>query len=160
MCRTELFDPADEALARARYEELRAQHLTPGWRAAATFDRLFNEKRLDELADLYSEDFVMIDHRPLGWEERHGQQAMVDQCRSTVETAPDQCSRFEPLVDDGGDVVMYRVRTAGCGGRVGDWEIVVDHVTVLRDGRMASCEMFDLDQEHARLARYDELRTR
>ena len=59
-----------------------------GGRARAKFDRLFNEKVFDELASLYTEDFVMIDHRPLGREERHGQQVMVEQCRSTVATTP------------------------------------------------------------------------
>jgi ketosteroid isomerase-like protein len=159
MCRTELFDPADEALARARYEELRAPYLTPGWRAAATFDRLFNEKRFDELADLYTEDFVMIDHRQLGWEERHGQQVMVEQCRSTVQTAPDQRSCCESLLDDGGDVVMYRDTFSSDGHEgVGPWELVLDLVIVLRDGRVARIESFEPADEEVRLARYEELR--
>jgi hypothetical protein len=105
-----------------------------------------------------TDDFVTTDHRAMPWDEVRGADAMIELQRTV--TAQGATISFEALADDGGDVVMYRVRTAGGGGRVGDWESVVDHLTVLRDGRMASCEMFDLDQEHARLARYDELRTR
>jgi hypothetical protein len=105
-----------------------------------------------------TDDFVTTDHRAMPWDEVRGADAMIELQRTV--TAQGATISFEALADDGGDVVMYRVRTAGGGGRVGDWESVVDHLTVLRDGRTASCEMFGLDQEQARQARYDERRTR
>jgi hypothetical protein len=38
------------------------------------------------------------------------------------------------------------------------WEIVVDPVAVLRDGRFARLELFETSQEEARNKRYEELR--
>jgi ketosteroid isomerase-like protein len=160
ICRTELFDPVDEPVARARYDELRAERAaTPGARAAFEFDRLFNAKRFDELRDLYTEDFVMLDHRQLGWEERRGQEVMIDHIRSTLAISPEERSRCEPIADDGGDVVIYRDRFSGEGhGGAGPWELVLDLVIVVRDGKVARIESFDPADEEARTARFDELR--
>ncbi len=156
--RIEMFD--EQEAARARYDELRADRAaTPGARAAFEFDRLFNAKRFDELTGLYTEDFAMLDHRQLGWEERRGQAVMIEQIRSTVATSPEERSHCEPIADDGGEVVIYRDTFSGKGHEgVGPWELVLDLVIVVRDGRVARIESFDPADEQARTARFEQLR--
>ena len=103
----------------------------------------------------------MVDHRQLGWEERQGQQVMIDQIRSTLATSPGERSRCEPIADDGSDVVIYRDTFSGAGvGGVGPWELVLDLVIVLRDRQVARIESFDPADERARTARFEQLRAR
>jgi hypothetical protein len=156
VARLELFDPSDEAAARARYEELRADLETPAARAYRQFADWFNYHRDEDPPPVLTDDYQMHDHRPMPWDSVHGPEAMIELQRTV--TAPGAIQAFQRLADDGGDVVSYRLTITGAGGKVGGWELVIDHVTTLRDGRFASIEMFSPDQSEARQARYEELR--
>jgi hypothetical protein len=126
-------------------------------RLYAEYTRMFNEHLTDELRCLYTEDFVMPDRRVMSWEPMRGPEAMIALARSAYETAPDVYTDYEPLFDDGGDVVVYRTKFGG-GGTDAPWEMVFDQVTVFRSGLFAHIELFDTAAESESQARFAELR--
>jgi ketosteroid isomerase-like protein len=157
----DLFEPDDRAGMLARYEELRrtvepAQE-TPAARLHAEHEHRFNERRLEEPPSLMADDFVMVDHRAVGWQEVRGQEVMR-WMRSAFDISPDITARCEPLLDDGGEVVVYRVTHSGRSHDGGEFESTYDRVTVLRDGQFVRIEIFAPEAGNAMRARYEELR--
>jgi ketosteroid isomerase-like protein len=161
----ELYEADDREAIRARFEELTNAHVDLArLRPYARFDRLYNERRLDEIPELYTDDFMMVDRRSMAWEEIRGGQALADTCRSFLENAPDLRSVCVPLIDDdGGDVVLLRNTFTGQGfsaGGVpaGPVELVFDEVLVIRGELMCRTELFDPADEQLARVRYEELR--
>ena len=153
----DFYEPDDTDAVLARYAELSvAAADSPAARAFTETVRRFAAGDWDAIEALVTEDIVLVDRRTMSWDEVSGPTQVAELFRSV--TAPGATLAIEPLVDDGGDVVMYRSRISGGGGRVGEWELVIDNVTVLRDGRIARLEQFDQADEEARIRRYEELR--
>ena len=156
----DLFEPDDRAGMLARYEELRRTvEPAPGDPAArlhAEHEHRFNERRLEEPPSLMADDFVMVDHRAVGWQD-HGQEVMR-WMRSAFDISPDITARCEPLLDDGGEVVIYRVTHSGHSHDGREFESTYDRVTVLRDGHIVRIEIFAPEAGNAMRARYEELR--
>ncbi len=157
------YECSDRDAMLARYKELCRDSgaEAPVPRPWEHFDQLFNERRLDEIPDLYTDDFVMVDHRSMAWEETRGGQALLDVCRSTLAVGTDQRSRCVLLLDGGGDLALIRNTFSGEtfeGGPGGAWEIVLDEVFVLRQGLVARIEVFETGDEAAP-ARYEQLRS-
>ncbi len=148
--------PPELAMAGAHGEELRPYE---------KFDQLYNERRLDELPSLYTDDYVMVDRRSMAWEEIRGPQAIADTCRSFLEQAPDLTSRCESIVpDDGGEVVLLRNTFTGHGvsaggAQAGEVELVFIEVGLIRDGLFALTELFDEADVEAARERYEELKS-
>ena len=139
--RIENFNLDDEAAARARVRELRNERERP----YARFDRLYNARDIDGLRAMYAPDVRLVDHRKAGWEDAHGPDALIELFETTIALAPDQTSRCEPLIDDGGDVALFRITVAspGADSQFGTFEIVIDMILVLRDGLIAHLECFE-----------------
>jgi len=120
--------------------------------------RRWAERDLDQIAALYAEDVVRVDHRVVGWEDVHGRADLLENIRSLFRMSPD--SRLEPLdvlaCDD--HVLAVRVRLRGTGGDgTGAFEIALGFVLVIADGRVQRREQFEYDDSAAMLARYAEL---
>lgn len=92
------YDHDDRAAMLACFAEL-ASSERPPLRPWESFDLLYNQRRLDELHDLYTEDYVMVDRRTLSWEEIEGSAALVATCESFIELAPDMRSRCEVVAE-------------------------------------------------------------
>ncbi len=137
------------------YDELRPYH---------RFDRLYNERRMDELPALYTDDYVMVDRRSMAWEELHGGQALADTCRSFLDSAPDLRSVCVVLEEDeSGEFVLLRntFTGQGCtagGAATGPVELVFIEVGVQHGDQICRTELFDPADEPAARARYEGLR--
>jgi len=153
--RFELFEPEDRAAVLARFAEL------TGERIYQRFDRLYDAKRADALAALYTDDLVVVDHRSLGWEELHGPQAMVELCRGMMNLTSDPVAQTTPLEDDGGPVLLLRFTGSGTGSEIpaGTFEIAFDLIMVLRGEQCERIELFERDDPAAR-TRCEELRAK
>ena len=152
----ELFDGADVASALARFEEIGAQ--TEHERLYARACRLINEQDWDALADCYTEDFELIDHRVLGWKPIRGPEGLVQYFRSWAGIGTEGDCWFEALAGDD-EHLAARAGVRGLAAEVGGGpaECVLIAVTTIRDGRFARTELLGADEEDAALARLVEL---
>jgi ketosteroid isomerase-like protein len=127
-------------------------------RVLARLCRGVNSRDWDAVADLYTEDFVSADHRPLGWEPMRGGRAMADFYRSWVEVVPDVQLRVTLLAGDDEHAVGQYVGWGHAADGGGEMEYVTINAVSLRDGRIRRLERFDPGDEAAALARLEELR--
>jgi tetratricopeptide (TPR) repeat protein len=147
----DLYD--DDVATLARYAELTDQ---PPW---LTFDQLVGAGAFDALAAICTDDFVMVDRRAIAWEDTHGADGLIAITRGIAGMSDGVRARSEALLHEG-DVALVRNTFSGRGTEaVGDFEAVIDHVVLLRAGRIASVEMFDPADEASSRARFEELRT-
>src|SRR4051794_17079971 len=154
----ETFEGDDELGMLRRFEELRVEHAAaPAARDVGSWTTAFNTGGRDALAATYTEDYVLVDHRTVGW-ERQDAAANVDALMAWKQLAPEAvCAYTRTLLAD--DHVFVGVLTgvgmSPDGGRV---TMIVGHVDTCRDGRMATVEMYEPEDEAAMLARFEELR--
>jgi hypothetical protein len=106
---------------------------------------------------VFSQDFVLQDHRLLGWGTR-SREEFLTQTRAMAELAPDFRQRGDHIL------AINRRGMLGAGGWVGSreggpFEIRMLSVMVLDpDGRLQRLHTYDLDQLDAARARFEELR--
>jgi hypothetical protein len=163
----DLYEPDDRETMLARFAEL----TTPRrpvfgespvellWQAA---NRTFNEHDFDAHLAQHAPDFVLTDHRTLGWGVVYGREALMEHVRAALRSSDDVRSEPEELIAcDGDRVIAVRAPWRSGGGRTaGAWEIPVAYVTVFEDGLIKSHDIFDADDRDAILARYAELAER
>jgi hypothetical protein len=152
--RIELFE--DEASARDRYQQLtgdRVKRLT----------RLYIERMSDPehagLEELYTDDFVAVDHRRVGWEETKGAHGLIAMADSMSELVSDPRIRVEPIDASDGDILTARQTLTGTWQEGAPYEISFLMAIVLRGDRIARIEMFEDNDEHGMNARAAELRS-
>jgi hypothetical protein len=160
----DLYEPDDRDAMLARFEELtRRPDRVLGdalverlWEAA---NRSFNEHDFDLHLRQHASDFVLIDHRHLGWGELHGRDALAEHVRAALSASEDvRCEAEEVLACDGERVIAVRAAWRSGGTRTaGPWEIPVAYVTVFEDGLVKSHDLYETDEVDAILARYREL---
>ena len=156
----DLYEVEDHESIQAHFDDLSFRRLRPYHR----FDRLYNERRLDELPAIYTDDYVMVDRRSMAWEEIQGAQALVDTCRSFLDSAPDLRSVCVVLEEDAsGEFVLLRNTFTGQGyaaggSATGPVELVFIEAGVLRDDQICRTELFDPADEAVARGRFDELR--
>ena len=150
---THTYADADSALA--KLDEL--SPMAAGTRIARDYVVAINTEDFDALLTLYTEDCVVVDHRPLvGWRDVDSSAGLVASYQSWKERQLGEVTvRAEILVDAGGPFFRQIFTGAWQGGT---WEIATDTINTLRDGRIARVETFDPGQAEARRARAAELR--
>ncbi|HEV2815146.1 MAG TPA: nuclear transport factor 2 family protein, partial [Solirubrobacteraceae bacterium] len=166
---SELFEPEDEDVILARYEELVAEsdpvRLAPGVDASSPAVAAlraqcaaFNARDWDGYRALQADDYVTVDHRSLGWGEPLDAERAIETAKSAVAVAPDLRMTTHVLAASG-NVAATVARVDGHaldgGGTV---EFAFGSVVLVEDGRARRAEMFDGDDREAILARYEELR--
>jgi ketosteroid isomerase-like protein len=164
----ELFEPDDRDAILARFEQLsgaaasvRRAELgdTPVERIWAASNRSFNEHDYDLHLAQHAPDFVLRDHRHLGWGEIRGRDALADHFRAAMGSAADvRFDAEEVLASDGQHVVAKRGAWRSDGtGTTGPWEIPVAFVTVIENGLLQSHDLFEHDDIEGVLACYRRL---
>ncbi len=147
----------------ARYAELGGHHPvlgdSPVEQRVLEVNRSFNEHDFDRHLLQHSDDFVLVDHRSIGWAEVRGRGAFGELVRSALAVSDDVRFDVEEVVAcDGERVIALRGAWRGGGsGRAGAWEIPIGDVTVFRNGLLASHDFYEYDDTGAMRARFAEL---
>jgi len=160
--RVELFEPDDETGMRARFEALSAPQ---GSRAIAKhYARLveaFNGRDWPGMASVFSDDFVLVDKRPVtGWPTLRGPAEVVAMWRDMLTMWPDIQHYFELVEGDDETAILYY----GGGGHViqdfggGEFDNLSGSVAIARDGLCCYIEVFDSHALEPMRARRQELR--
>ncbi len=159
--REELFEPDAEPTMRACFAEkvgLTRLGELPSARWWAWFVRLFGQHDREALREAWSEDFVLVDHRSMAWEETHGLEEMLDLVESAWQMAPDIRASIDEVIAADERMIAGVIRYVGSGADGGGaLEIAIGYVTVVADGRGIRAEQFDPHDEKGILARYREL---
>ena len=158
------YAPDDRAAMIARYAELGGGQEKLGDRppeqVAQQFARAYAARDLDRLASLIADDFVMIDHRGIGWEEIVGRDAHLSLIGSGFHGVSDARLEVDEVLacDDHviAAVLAFRGTTSAKAGG-GRFELVLGHVTVTEDGRRTRIEQFEPEDREGMLSRYREL---
>ncbi len=121
-----------------------------------------NERDWDGLAEIFADDFVLVDHVPTGlgdataaeWIER--QRAMVELAPDTRMEIPTFC-RLHERGATAHTVALLRRTGSHYGGGLTDTSVLI--VSAQRDGKYIRYERFPPDDLEAASARFDELVT-
>jgi class 3 adenylate cyclase/tetratricopeptide (TPR) repeat protein len=150
------FDAAD---VDAAYAELDARYAAddPEYARLKGFTAGADARDWAAVSALVAPDFVMHDHRPLGWETLHGAQAWIATMRALVELAPDVRLRIDHFARVGrvSLVVSTWVGTRD-GGAFEDPKVVVSELDDA--GRFRRMDQYDLAQLELARARFEEFR--
>jgi hypothetical protein len=157
------FDPED---LDAAYAELDARHAAgeaaPYARDAEALQRFARAgaaRDWDEWATVFAPDFVLEDHRQLGWGTLHSRDEYLGYVRALVDLSPDVTVRFDHVLAVGDRRVLGIVRWAG-SREGGPFEIVFASVGELgADGLIQRAHAYDLDQLDEARARFEALGT-
>jgi tetratricopeptide (TPR) repeat protein len=160
--RTELYAVDEREAMLARYAELRRPPTTlgdlPPERFWAEYASRFDAHDLTHLLELYAEDFVLVDHRPLGWVERRGRAATEETLRSFFEGVPDYRVEFNEVLACDERVIALRMTWRGHsrdGG--GELALLYAAVVVVEDGLATSVDLYEHDDREGMLERFEEL---
>jgi ketosteroid isomerase-like protein len=162
VARTEIYEPEDRALMVARYAELGGGQGPlgdrPPERAWVECIRRHAARDLDGLTAVYAPDWVLVDHRRLGWEEIRGFDGLLDQMRSGFEVTTDVHLEIDEVLACDDRVIAMRLTVHGtnldCGTR---FDRPLGIVSVIEDGRMVRHDQYDHHDTNAMLARYAQL---
>jgi ketosteroid isomerase-like protein len=110
------------------------------------------------LIALYAEDWVEVDHRDVGWDERHGREGGAKMLRSAYETLPDLRMEVDEVLACDDRVIALRCSFCGHGvDGGGEAELAVGRVVLIEYGLWVRSEYYDYDDDAAMLARFEEL---
>jgi class 3 adenylate cyclase/ketosteroid isomerase-like protein len=123
----------------------------------AEFMRRYAGHELEAILELYAEDFVLVDHRQLGWNELRGHGPMREQYESVFANSPDIHGEVDEVLACDDRVIAMRVGYRGHGKQAGEFAFLFGCVTVVEDGRAVSVDHYDYDDDAAILRRYHEL---
>jgi class 3 adenylate cyclase/ketosteroid isomerase-like protein len=127
----------------------------PPWRFHAAIKRRFDAHDLDALLQLYAEDYVMIDHRSLGWEELRGHAPLREVFESGFAMAPDMRLEVDEVLACDDRVIAMRIAFRGhASDGAGELEISVGYVSVFADDRWLRDEQYEYEDDTRMLARY------
>ncbi len=160
--RWEQYEPEDRDGALARYRQLSGQ-TSLGERAPERFYaewiRRWDARDLDALSELYAEDWVLTEHRPLaGIEDVRGPEGRQRLFESIIAAAPDARFGIDEVLACDERVIALRATwrgTARDGG--GPLEVGCTIVAVVEDGRERRVDVFEPEERQRAIALYAEL---
>ena len=164
--RSEVFAPDHLGDAVVRLYELYAAQCPDGAerdRAAMTarsvdaFNGSLDGRR--RFAPVFAPDLEFVDHRLLGTWNASGAESMLEQFRSLNEVAEDTVMRWDELLGLVPEAILiraihYGTELSGGGAYEREYLLVL---AAGSDGRLRHGELFDVGEEAAALARFDEL---
>jgi class 3 adenylate cyclase/ketosteroid isomerase-like protein len=129
----------------------------PPERFYAEFIRRWSTRDVDSMAELCNEDWVMVDHRVLGWEPMRGPDGFRQLIRSVFQSSPDIRLEIDQTLACDDRVIAQRIAYRGHAGDGGDFELLGGHVAVVEAGRSLTLDQYDYEDEAAMLHRYAQL---
>jgi ketosteroid isomerase-like protein/tetratricopeptide (TPR) repeat protein len=160
----DFYEPTERAAMIARYAELGGgcgvlggspiEQLSRRWVSA------YGTRNLDRLSEFVDDDWVLVDHRGLGWPELRGREAWLESARAAYAAAADIRVEIEEVLARDDRVMALILTWRGTslpdvGG--GPFELTVGHVTLVEDGRFVRVDQYEPGDRDAILARYVEL---
>lgn len=158
--RLERYEQEDRSAALARYVELGGSYEGLGDRPPEVLfaDTLRRVASNQSVADLYHDEFVLIDHRRFGWEDVTGVQSLVEFLASVYAMAPGIRVTIDDMIACDDSVMAVSTTehgTAAEGG--GALAQSMGYVVAVHDGRVARIEVFEPDDREGMVARFVEL---
>jgi class 3 adenylate cyclase/ketosteroid isomerase-like protein/tetratricopeptide (TPR) repeat protein len=162
LSRTDRYEYSDRKAMLAQFAALAGESQVlgdrPPERLWKTLARRFAAGDLDELPELYADDWRLVDHRTVGWGVLAGGDQAQDLTRSILAISSDVRLDFTELLACDERVIAFTAYWRGSGTEgIGEIEVPMDIVSVVESGRMVLQEMYEPDQRDAMLARYAEL---
>ncbi len=125
------------------------------WRELA---RRWAADDIDALLELYAEDWLMTDHRAMGWEPQRGRAQARAVVESVFAIAPDIRLDIDEVLACDERVIAMRVAYRGhAADGSGYAEYPVGYVAVVENGISVSIDQYDHDDDQSMIARYAEL---
>ncbi len=161
---TDIFEPDDRQAMITRYVELGGRPPEgllgdrPPERLLAETVRLWSLRDVDKIVELYAEDFVIVDHRQLGWEEVRGVEAGRAVVESGLGVSPDLRLEVHEVLACDNRLIAARVvwrGTSADGG--GEFDNGFGYVIVVDDGLIQALHQFEPDDRVGMMACYTEL---
>jgi class 3 adenylate cyclase len=156
------YDYDDGAAMLHRYAQLGGRQRLLGDRAperfVAEFARRYATRELERCLELYAEDWLLIDHRAIGWDETRGRDGAAAIIRSAFDGSPDMRLEIDEVLECDQHVLAMRASWRGTtmeGG--GELAIQLGLVLAVESGRMARMEMYEPGDTQSMIARYEEL---
>jgi ketosteroid isomerase-like protein len=126
------------------------------WTNIRRFARRYGRIDVEEHARGIADDYVLVDHRPLGW-GRLDKAGYLEQLWIINDLSPDAVSRIDHVPGLCGRATFVVTTTIGTAGS-GDYEIPVASIAEYDDdGYLARSDYYVLDQLDEARARYHEL---
>jgi tetratricopeptide (TPR) repeat protein len=162
LTRTEFYEPEERLAMVARYAELGGGQGPlgdrPPERLWAEYIRLSAARDLDRLAGLIAENWVLVDHRTLGWQESHGHEGAIGRIRSGYAVAADVRLEVDEVLACDERVIAMRTTAHGTRSAGRDpFDLPAGIVSVVEGGRIIRRDQFDYDDVAGMLAMYAEL---
>jgi class 3 adenylate cyclase/predicted ester cyclase len=156
------YDYNDDAAILARYAALigrpgiLGEH--PPERFYAEYAQCWVTRDVEALLERHHEDWLMVDHRSLGWEELHGREGYREVLHSAFSISPDLRLEIDEVLACDDRVIALRSAYRGhASDGSGDFAFLTGQVTVVEDGRSVTVDQYEYDDDAAMLARYAEL---
>ncbi len=150
----EQFEPDDREQMLARFAKLSEQQRLGFW---TRYKALYDAHDLEGLLGMIGEDWVLVDHRSLGWEEWRGIDGAREQLAAAFELLPDLRLEIEEELAGDGRVLAARGAWRGSSPDGGPLEIPFGMVVVLDGERWVSADVYEPDDFQPMMARYAEL---
>jgi len=126
---------------------------------ASTSTDAFNDRNMDRLRPMLTEDFVIVDHRRTGFGRIEGREAWFDAVAVLWDLSPDtQAQIGQYWLAIAPNVALTTIRRSGNVVDGGAFESEYLILYVMSDGLVTRMESFELDALDDALARFEELR--
>jgi ketosteroid isomerase-like protein len=141
----EWYSPDDLDAALDELNRRYAASLPPEHAAALEAGRalidLYNRQSREGYRELVTDDFVVVDHRPMGWGTL-GADDWIRLRHELLDLAPDAHAIIAAVHRVESHGVASRVHITGTDAHGGRFEMALESVVVVRDGRIARLEQF------------------
>lgn len=160
MVRSVTFDPDDLDAAMDELDERFLAHADPAClpvlEVVTTNRRAYNARDWEAFRSTLADDLVLEDHRP-GWFGELGRDDYVERIRALVELSADARMIISEIFRVAPHAIAGQFNIRGSDPEGGTFEIVIDVVSSLADGRFGRIEFFDPARRSEAVARFDEL---
>jgi class 3 adenylate cyclase/tetratricopeptide (TPR) repeat protein len=155
------FDPDDLDAAYAeldhRYAAGEAAPYPRAWETSQRFERATAARDWAEWAAVFAPDYLVEDHRLLGWGTLHSRDEYMAYVRALVDLAPDATTRLEHVLALD-DRRTFHIRRWVGTREGGPFEMPLVGVSAHGpDGRIQRSDIYDLDQLDEARARFEQL---